>query len=316
MRLAGKDIDYNDPDLEQSIAKAIKLADQHGLIDLADLPEPWKINHSILRGYRFTNTKRDTAMSFFHLSNESFNIWSHALGVILVILFSIFLFPQASFQGQRGAVDVYVAGLYISAAAVCLLCSVVWHTAKSTADLKSMSAFASVDMMGISLIVTASMVVTQYAAFYTQPFWQCVYMIPSLLGGLIGLVLPWTSLFRRHDLALIKIDTSRLPVTRRWIRVLFFGMLCLQGFVLPSIHMMCAEGLSAAAEFYRPLMRIFTPIAIGAAIYAARFPESQLPGWFDYLGGSHNLWHVAVLIGVLRGFGAIAEMYALAWRRS
>lgn len=35
----------------------------------------------------------------------------------------------------------------------------------------------------------------------------------------------------------------------------------------------------------------------GAILYAKKWPESRFPGRFDYLGNSHNIFHVACLIG-------------------
>jgi adiponectin receptor len=315
-KVAGKDEDYEDPDLENSIAKALALANQHGLIDFDNLPEPWRINRFILRGYRFTESKRDTALSLVCLSNETFNIWSHAVGMILIVIFAFFISPPASFRGAGGSVDVWVAGTYFSAAAACMLCSTVWHTAKSISDAKAMFSFVSVDMMGISLLLTASVVMTEYTAFYNDPFWKRMYMTLSIIGGIGGLVLPWTSLFRRHDLAYIKIDTSRIPITRAWIRVIYFTWLGVQGVIIPLFHLMWTQGVASTLEFYKPLLPVYAPIVIGAAIYAARFPEAWFPGRFDYVGGSHNLWHVAVLIGILRGCSAIGEMYNLAWERT
>ncbi|KAK7971470.1 hypothetical protein PG989_016486 [Apiospora arundinis] len=37
----------------------------------------------------------------------------------------------------------------------------------------------------------------------------------------------------------------------------------------------------------------------GSAIYAARIPERWFPGTFDYIGQSHNLMHILVLMGAL-----------------
>jgi adiponectin receptor len=315
-KLAGKDEDYQDPELEKSIFKALALADQHGLIDFKQLPEPWRINRCILRGYRFTKSKRDTALSFFYLSNETFNIWSHAVGVMLIAAFALFIRPPSSFRGDGGSLDVWVAAIYFSAAIGCMLCSVVWHTAKSIADAKAMTSFVAVDMMGISIIITASFIMTSYTAFYGDPFWQRIYMTTSLLGGIAGLVLPWTSLFRRRDFALIKIDTSRIPITRAWIRVIFFTWLGVQGMIIPFLHLTLTQGFASTLEFFKPLVAVYVPVFVGAAIYAARFPEAWFPGYFDYFGASHNLWHIAVLIGVLKGCGAISEMYKMAWQRA
>jgi adiponectin receptor len=79
---------------------------------------------------------------------------------------------------------------------------------------------------------------------------------------------------------------------------------------------MWMRGVASTLGFCKPLVLAYTPIIIGAAIYAAKFPEALFPGSFDYLGGSHNLWHVAVLVGILKGCTVMREMYELAWQRT
>ena len=55
---------------------------------------------------------------------------------------------------------------------------------------------------------------------------------------------------------------------------------------------------------------------LGAVVYAARIPEKYLPGWFDYFGGSHNLWHFAVLGGIAFHYAAMSEMFSGAYERA
>jgi adiponectin receptor len=53
----------------------------------------------------------------------------------------------------------------------------------------------------------------------------------------------------------------------------------------------------------------------GACLYAAKIPERFCPGAFDYVGASHNIWHVAVLGGILWHYVAMHEFFRVAfWR--
>lgn len=38
-------------------------------------------------------------------------------------------------------------------------------------------------------------------------------------------------------------------------------------------------------------------------------------GWFDYAGGSHNIWHVAVLGGILYHYLAMQSFFTAAFER-
>jgi adiponectin receptor len=55
---------------------------------------------------------------------------------------------------------------------------------------------------------------------------------------------------------------------------------------------------------------------IGAVIYAAQVPEKWWPGFFDYAGASHNIWHLAVLGGILFHYTAMISFFNDAFRRA
>jgi adiponectin receptor len=42
-------------------------------------------------------------------------------------------------------------------------------------------------------------------------------------------------------------------------------------------------------------------------VYASKFPERWWPGRFDFIGSSHNLWHLGVLFAMWGGFSAMQE---------
>lgn len=44
-------------------------------------------------------------------------------------------------------------------------------------------------------------------------------------------------------------------------------------------------------------------------------PERWLHGWFDYAGGSHNIWHLAVLGGILFHYMAMQSFFSVAFER-
>jgi len=55
---------------------------------------------------------------------------------------------------------------------------------------------------------------------------------------------------------------------------------------------------------------------VGALLYAAKIPERFFPGRFDYCGASHNIWHFAVLGGILFHYNAMQSFFTDAFRRS
>ena len=145
-----------------------------------------------------------------------------------------------------------------------------------------MERFACVDYTGISFLVAASIVTTEYTAFYCEPRSRWIYISITLSLGLAGVVLPWHRSFNRADLA--------------WARVSYYVTLAATGFA-PIAQLSYSRGLAWALYFYAPIVKSISVYLLGACIYASQIPERWCPGLFDYVGGSHNIWHLAVLGG-------------------
>lgn len=52
----------------------------------------------------------------------------------------------------------------------------------------------------------------------------------------------------------------------------------------------------------------------GALVYAFKFPERYAKGWFDILGSSHQIFHIAILLASLLHFYASINEYHLRQR--
>ncbi|KAL4996194.1 hemolysin-III related-domain-containing protein [Aspergillus recurvatus] len=287
--------------LRENIDHAIMLAKEKRLISYSDLPAPWRINPHILSGYRFHSSKVECLTSVFTFSNELVNIWSHLIGLIIVLSIAFYFYPlNPNFHLSTNA-DMLVAAVFFFAACKCLVCSTLWHTMNSIADQPLMERFACVDYTGISLLVAASIVTTEYTAFYCEPTSRWVYILLTMSLGVGGVILPWHPTFNRADWA--------------WVRVAFYVTLALTGFA-PLAQLTYARGFSWCLYFYAPVMKSILVYFVGACVYASQIPERWSPGLFDYFGGSHNIWHLAVLGGILFHYLAMQDLFANAFQRA
>jgi adiponectin receptor len=287
--------------LEETVALAIARAREHGLIRYEDLPIPWRVNPHIVKGYRFSDSKIDCIRSVFGISNELVNIWSHAIGLMIVLAIAFYFYPTSVNFTLSTKTDVFIAAVFFFAACKCLVCSALWHTMNSVADLTLMERFACVDYTGISLLIAASIMTTEYTAFYCEPVSRWIYMTTTATLGVGGVILPWHPTFNRHDMA--------------WARVAFYVSLGATGFV-PILQLNMTRGGTWAWEFYAPITQSIIVYLVGACVYASQVPERWFPGAFDYIGGSHNLWHFAVLGGILFHYLAMQEFFAGAFKRA
>ncbi|ODM23699.1 hypothetical protein SI65_01288 [Aspergillus cristatus] len=287
--------------MRESIDRAIELAQQKRLIAYADLPHPWRINPHILQGYRFNSSKVECLTSVFSFSNEMVNIWSHLIGLFIVLSVAFYFYPLNPNFHLSTKTDVTIAAVFFFAACKCLVCSTLWHTMNSIANQPLMERFACVDYTGISMLVAASIVTTEYTAFYCEPISRWTYIILTMCLGVGGVVLPWHPTFNRADLA--------------WARVAFYVTLALTGFA-PLAQLTYARGFAWCLYFYAPVVKSILVYFAGACIYASQVPERWRPGLFDYVGGSHNIWHFAVLGGILFHYCAMQDLFAHAFVRA
>lgn len=287
--------------LQESIADAIARARENGLITYEDLPHPWRVNPHIVRGYRFTESKLDCVRSMLQVSNETVNIWSHALGFVVVLAIALYFYPSSHNFSLSTTADVLIAAVFFLAACKCLVCSTMWHTMNSIAEQNLMERFACVDYTGISLLIAASIMTAEYTAFYCEPISRTVYMATTAALGVGGVIVPWHPTFNRPDMS--------------WARVAFYVSLVISGFI-PVVQLNLTRGPSWCYYFYAPVAKSIIVYLLGACIYASKIPERWWPGGFDYIGGSHNLWHLAVLGGILFHYMALQEFFADAFARA
>ncbi|POR36375.1 Uncharacterized protein TPAR_03428 [Tolypocladium paradoxum] len=287
--------------LEEHIQQAIGLARERRLLLYDDLPTPWRNNPHIKKGYRFTETKLECVRSMFNISNEFFNIWSHAIGLVLVLAVAFYFYPSSANFDLSTKTDVFVAAVFFVMAGLTLVCSTIWHTMNAVADMNAISMFACVDYTGISLLIAASIMTTEYTAFYCDPVSRWTYMCLTAFLGIGGVVLPWHPRFNGADMA--------------WARVAFYVGLALTGF-MPILQLYLTHGPDFVISFYSPITKSILVYLGGAIVYASKIPERWFPGMFDYIGGSHNLWHAAVLGGILFHYTAMQQFFSNAFHRA
>jgi adiponectin receptor len=276
---------------------ALLKATQGKLIYFEDLPLPWRVNQYIHSGYRFRHTFHGCIRSIFSLSNESFNIWSHLLGLYLV--FAQWMDTEQRLTArleyhERTAADKLVHTSFTVASVIALLCSVSWHTMCCHSQEWVFDAFDTADLMGITVLVSVASLMLDYTLFYCDEFWRRFYC--SLTGILaLGAIVSMATPTLRHP------DMS-------WLRVSFFLGIGFSS-VAPVIQLTCTLGFSRTLSWYWPMMEVWVPILIGAVAYGTKTPESIWPGKFDYIGSSHNIWHVTSLVAILNGHSVMERLY-------
>lgn len=307
------------------------------LLHYYELPFPWRENKYIVYGYRFQNNHANALKSICSCHNETTNIWSHLLGAFFFLYVCFVQFPNKDLFKNNTFADNAVIYLFLIASIKCLLSSTFWHTFNGTANLYLRKKFACIDYTGITVLITASIITTEYAALYYFPILQVGLISFSMICGIIGFFFNWSSHFDRPE--------------SRWLRIGFFIALSGLG-VSAFVCLALQRGLKHALLFYLPISRSLVWYLVGVVFYGTLIPEKfrsdvivadfqpeeeQLESeellenidthfkespplsknnsltslwWIDYFMSSHNIWHVFVVLGIWGHYSGICEMFA------
>ncbi|XP_071030162.1 progestin and adipoQ receptor family member 3-like isoform X2 [Oncorhynchus clarkii lewisi] len=166
---------------------------------------------------------------------------------------------------------------------VCMLCSAGYHMFSCHLSEKTCHRWLALDFVGISVGILGCYIPGVFYAFYCITFWRQVYLVTAL-----ALILA---------VFLAQIHPHYHSKEWRHQRTAIFCSVAGYG-IIPAGHWVWLnEGLgSAVVQLFLPRVIVMYLIA-GAAFlfYISKIPERCFPGQLNYLGASHQVWHVLVV---------------------
>lgn len=251
-----------------------------------DAPDFLHGNPYLIHGYRGRLSLALCIRSLFAWSNDTFNIWSHLIGFWIFFFLMIYdnLVEIPRYHGTM--LDHVVLTVALCCFQFCLLCSTGYHLFRCHSE-RAFIGWLSLDLTGISVGLLGCYLPGIHYGFYCLSVWRDIYMV--FFGLLFIAVLYW--------------QTSPQYYSPSWFRkrtLLYLG-LTIYG-VLPSLHWVLLNGgvKSHIVQLFAP--KIVAMYLIGMAAFffwISKFPECFFPGRFDYIGSSHQFWHVIVIFGFL-----------------
>ncbi|KAJ3397961.1 hypothetical protein HDU92_000062 [Lobulomyces angularis] len=266
--------------------------------NFSELPLYLQDNDFIISGYRANYSFKESLISFFHLHNETGNVFTHFISflIFLIFIFDILIF-QCNFTlkltGFNNLQLAFDDRLIISGGCVSFIFSASFHNF-FCGNKKAYYFWGCLDYSGISALIFSSTVSLNYYLFYcefnTRLIWSLLIAVINLTG-IIG------------------------PMTNWWMgpkfRPIRTGLYMMSGaFVFgPLFHYMSSKtakdlilqeksmfhGMTSLGLFALPVS-CFIYIC-GATLYVCRIPERFAPGKFDILFHSHQFWHCTVFLG-------------------
>lgn len=184
--------------------------------------------------------------------------------------------------------------LFMISAMACLVFSSAYHLFAAVSDTWA-SRFQSLDYAGICLLIAGSTVPIIYYGFYCQPYLRLFYISAIAFTGLVVFLVVVLPKFKPIEYRVLKVVL--------FITLAFFGM-------VPFSHFVLLMGELHFIFWY--LIAMGVCYLGGAVIYTFQIPERWAPGYFDYIGHSHQLWHCAIFFAIAVHYLGLLHMYE--WR--
>ncbi|KAH7972427.1 progestin and adipoQ receptor family member 3 [Rhipicephalus sanguineus] len=234
-----------------------------------DAPAFLRQNPFIRRGYRVLYTPRQCLRSVFQWNNETLNIWTHLVGIFF--FFGV-LVRDVRYRLQE--VKATFADSVVVVAVVCaymttLTLSVLYHTFNCHSK-EAYYRLLRYDLAGVGLSLSSTVASGVVMAFWEHAFFMYLYVTLETL------------------LLVVVVATQDCDNTRVLCSLAAFGL-------VPTVHWLYLAPPWMWSVMPRVAL-IFVYAAFAYLILAGRFPERLVPGRCDYLGASHQIWHVLVLL--------------------
>ena len=187
--------------------------------------------------------------------------------------------------------------IIIVCAFLCLSFSACYHALKVISP-KIHNISHRFDHGGISLLISGSCFPPYYYFFYYENKYKYFYLLEiSILGLAIFLF------------SILSSDFSK-PYKRTFRGILFIVFGICTG--IPIIHM---SFFGDTINGYKPGIKLKNwfiggiSYIFGALLYILRFPEKKFQGKFDYIGSSHQLFHILVFVGATSHYFGSLDAY-------
>jgi len=238
-----------------------------------DLPAWQQDNQHIRSGYRpVSNSHAKSIHSLTYLHNESVNIYTHLIGMILVSFLGLAVFSTARIRYHAASwPDILAMSSFFLSAALCLGLSTTYHTLSNHSPRIS-NLGNKLDLLGIVCLIWGSMVSIIYYGWYCErniKISYCTMVSNAPVRGKIADSIKQITVFGAVCAYLSVNPKVRTPKWRTF-RAVMFVSLGLSA-VIPVIHGVRLYGLTvvnARIAFVPWLLIEGLMYILGASVYA------------------------------------------------
>lgn len=251
----------------------------------------WVRNKFIEHGYRAHYTLWMCLKSLFTIHNETANVWTHLLGMLFFIFFTII----ACATLLKPVLSHYLIFIpFALASIICMGFSAAFHLFSGHYCQHVYDRMMQLDYFGITCLVVGSFLPPCYFAFTCEPWLRVLYLGMIGVLGSVGLAGPFFGFWA---------DAKFF-----WCRLLIYTLMGGSG-IFPVVHVNFIMPGGTASPHVLGLAIIMALYFFGMMIYILKIPECFFPGRFDVWFHSHMIWHVFVLAASVIHFVNCLAMY-------
>ncbi len=261
------------------------------LITYDDIPEWYSNNSYIYYGYRRPYLSYKTLFkTIFKIHNETCNIWSHIVGIIMFVG----LFLHFVITNYNRGISTIPIGIFLCSTIVCFTNSVIMHTFYPHSK-DACTILCNLDYSGIFVLIFGGYTAFIHYEFYCYTTLQIFYYTFITLIGMLALFLICKrNIFVRSLSFLMMGATSVVPIIHRRL----------------FIRSMDDDALNHRVD--EQLVFIGSTLAIsifGIILYTLRLPERIHRDYFNIIGSSHTLFHITTIIAAYLYYVALMELF-------
>jgi predicted membrane channel-forming protein YqfA (hemolysin III family) len=243
---------------------------------------PYLHEPGILSGYRLTNQSWFYyAKSIFHMHNETFNIWTHLIGFLLVWMTLAKYALIYNFWEDKVSWPMLMFGAFCLFTMAVSTFAHIFHT--KSLNIHYTSLF--IDYIGASLYGFGSGLLALY-----------VFSDDKTYDAVESIVFPLLWIYAWFDFVVMCVAKVILDENACQRKFLIVGVFIVYG-VLVTIpvghrYWVCFNDTVCSLSSLNHLSVIYIMFLLTGFTFGSHLPELIFPGIFDIVGHSHQLFHV------------------------